>query len=52
MQALVAFVVGCRVQHTVVHQLLVVAVQHFPDQEEVFLKAVAMAAQPPHEVMV
>ena len=51
-KSLVAFVIGGGMQHSVVDKLVIISVKHFSHQEEIFLQAVAVAAQSPNKVMI
>ncbi len=43
-KALVALIVGDRVEHGVIHPLVIISVESFPYQKEVLLQAVAKAS--------
>ena len=51
-QSLIAFIVGAGMQHLIVHQRLIVAMQDLSHQEKVLLQPVAEAAEPAHKVMI
>ena len=52
MQTLVAFVIGNGMQHGIVHHAVVIAVQHFAEQEEILLFAVGEAAQASDKIFI
>ena len=39
-------------QHSVIHQLIVITVKHFSYQEEIIFEAVAVVAQSAHKIMI
>ena len=51
-QALIALIVGDAVEHLVVHALVIVPVEHLPQEEKLRLQAVAEAPQPAQKVQV
>ena len=49
-QALIAFIIGSRMQHIIAHKSLIITMQHLAYQEEILFPAVTEAAQPPAEL--
>ena len=50
-QALIALVIGNRVQHALMHQPVIIAMKHFPYQKEILFQTVRKASQPPDKIL-
>ena len=48
----IALIVGGRMEHAVVHETIIVSVQHLSQQKELRLQALCITAQPPQEAFV
>ena len=51
-QPLVAFIVGSRVEHGIIHQAVVVPVKHFPQKVKLRFQLLGEAAEPAQEILV
>ena len=52
MQSLIALIIGGRVKHTVIHQTIVISMQHLPYQEEILFQPIRKAPQPAHKAFI
>ena len=51
-QSLITFIIGSRMQHGIIHQSVIISMQHLPKQEEILFLAVGKAAQPSDKVLI